>query len=103
MGGREIYQASQRVEQMTGRWSRARRPADQLVRHCGDAALSLRWAANPHLLLPVTSHDPVLPCWSNSLRLLTSQPFLTGKYHSCVAEEAQQKDEEEEEEATTGV
>lgn len=47
MGGGEIYQASERVEQMTGRWSWARRPADQLVRRCGDAALSLRWAANP--------------------------------------------------------
>lgn len=84
MGGGEIYRDSQRVEQMTGRWSRARRPADQLVRCCGGAALSLRWAANPLLPLPVTSRDPVLPRYSDSLRLTTTGQFLTEKCHSCV-------------------
>lgn len=82
MGGGEIYRDSQRVEQMTGRWSRARRPADQLVRRCGDAALSLCWAANPLLPFPVTSRDLVLPRWSNTLRRRTTE-----KCHGCVAAE----------------
>lgn len=99
MGGGEIYQASQRVEQMTGRWSRPRRPADQLVLRCGDAALSLCRAANPLLPLPVTSRDPVRPRWSDSLRLLTTRQFLTEKCHGCVAAE----EEEGEGKVTTGV
>lgn len=64
---------------MTGRWSRARRPADQLVRCCGEAALSLRRAANPLLPLPVTRRDPVLTLRPDSLRLVTTQRFLTEK------------------------
>lgn len=32
-------------------------PDDQLVPHCREATLSLRWAANPLLPLPVTSRD----------------------------------------------
>lgn len=95
MGGGEIYQASQRVQQMTGRWSRPRRPADQLVRRCGDAAPSLRWAANPLLPLSVTSRDPVLPRWSGSLWLMTTRQFLTEKCHSCV-EEGEEEGEENE-------
>lgn len=47
---------------MTDRWSWAGRPADQLVLHCREAALSLCWATNPLPPLPVTA----LTSWSHT-------------------------------------
>lgn len=62
MGGGEICQGAQQVEQVNDRWSWAGRPADQLVVHCREAALSQHWATNPLLPLPVTA----LNSWSHT-------------------------------------
>ncbi|CAB1444202.1 unnamed protein product [Pleuronectes platessa] len=61
MGGGEIYQASRRVEQVTDRWSRAGRLADQLVPCSGEAALCLHWASNPLQPHPVPALNPAIP------------------------------------------
>lgn len=68
MGGGEIYQSSQWAEQMTGRWSWADWPSDQLVPHCREAALSLHWATNP--FPPTSRHKP----WPRDLTLVPDSP-----------------------------